>query len=288
MVSQSPSPPRRSASDTLGLKCTDAHDRRQYHVPKSKREVFTRHVFPVSQAPYPPGMVEGLDVQYAMFQLTQHNACIRVQYHAGLEALLFQEARHIAEPPGGSPSVAGTSASRYERELKDTYEALMEGEAAVRKVDLEAVRARKLGQSNEFDLELALCRAAFNHLGEPINTFCEDSDNFEDLSPSFARTGWQWTDYDEGLVLAPKEWTGRFRGALRAVCHWKLNVTVEDMESIRTGGAGVSPESWSHALHPGCYVSPDHGGRIGCSDKRVGADAALACVLVGSNHHHLG
>lgn len=287
LMSQQPPASRRSAFTYFPAQLIhddnddedDADDSRHVYFPRNKRELFTRHIFPVSHASVEPGPLEGPEIDYAAFAFAEHDPALRVQYHAGLVPLLFKEAARIAERPEGSCFVSQTLAKRYESELAHSSEAMWEGEAVVRKVDMEAFRARKLGTS--FDLEQELCRAANQHLVDPINAFCEESDNFEDMPPAFAWTGWQWADFDDHLGGLPTEWVGRYRGNTRAACRWKMGVTDEDMESLLAAGSGNVPPTWAHALHPGFYFSRAEGEDTPRStDDRVTESAAKACVLV--------
>lgn len=216
-----------------------------------------------------------------MFAFAQHTPNLRIQYHAGLEGLLRKEASRIVERPAGSSTVAGSLAHGYQRELNDMYEALMEGHKAVRQIDLDAARARK-EQDTEFNLEEAVCRVAYNHLADPINSFCEEVDNFKDMPFSHGWTGWLPNDCDGGRDLTVTEWVGRHRGTPRAICHWKLDVTEADMESIRTAGTGVAPSAGNHALHPGFHISRVDKHGFACTDTRVTENAARACALVSS------
>lgn len=270
-----PSPSRRSAFNPLNL-LFGAYDRRQVHTPQNKRELFTRHVFPVSHAPYEPGPLFGFDIECATFEFQQLDPKLRVQYHAGLATVLFGQSSRIAEGPVG-PSATAQSLAQYQLDLSDMTDIIMaELQAAVRRVDLDAAAARREGNT-DFNLEQTICRAALYHLAVPINNFCEVSDdNFKDLSRSFLWTGWTW-DPAEGR--AATEWIGQFRGKTRAMCHWKLDLTEADMDALVAGARGE--QQGGHALHPGFFMSAA-GNHLDCTDDRVTVNGAKACALVSS------
>lgn len=263
-----PSPTRRSAFGILGL-FSDTHNRRQQHIPQNKRELFTRQVFPVSAIPYEPRPPGGIDIDYAALAFAHYNPNLRVQYHAGLTPLLYEQASRIADRPSlGSSKIAESLISKYDRELNDMREIMMDAHSAVRQIDNEAAKW------GEFDMQETLSRAVYLHIGLAVNSFCENSDNFKDLSRNVLWTGWQWGDF-EG---APTEWIGQFRGKPRAVCHWKLDMTEADMHALVLAGKGYA--SAGHPLHPGFYASRVERNHLDCTDDRVTENAAKACALV--------
>lgn len=234
-------------------------------------------MFPVSRVPFKAEPLTGYDVSYAIDQLHWRGVRLRVQYHAGLEALLSCEASRIADRPIGR----GFAVDHYNEELQNLCSVTSNHQACIRNIDLKMLKAHHREQLRDGELEYELCKASFQHLGNLISTFCENSeDNFKDLPLSLSSDGWKWLAPAESHSLSTTEWVAMFRDRTRAVCQWKLNLTSSDMQSIRAGGTGRAPGDWTHALHPGFSISGIDDSQVHCTSTKVHPNGVLACVMV--------
>jgi hypothetical protein len=189
-----------------------------------------------------------------------------VQYHAGLQALLFNAVRRVARRPAFVPPL-----THAEERALEAYD------AGVDEWHSRCVRAHAavIGSAQS---EATACQEGFAHLAEPINDFVADSANFERGKHPMFTTGWVWPTPKDASGLT--DWVAYSSDTPQAILKWKQGVTDANMRDVVQAAVG-RVHSWPLALYPGFSIWLDDDGNRVVTDSGVAGNGVAACLLVG-------
>ncbi|RSH77484.1 uncharacterized protein EHS24_003461 [Apiotrichum porosum] len=276
----------------------DAKSTYKGYRPKTKRECFTRYVFPgppvpgftlplnlsTAALPPPPKRLAGADVEQAHARLrtrtpgTATAYRLSVQYHAGIHTMLCEQVKRIhAEHPYGDTTPL-SPADRQSQQIDAM---------AVAEWVHSAAKLQKSAGTRSPD-ELVASTDALNHLGDPLNTFLADKIHFTPGSSPPKHTRWAWPPTKDASDRT--DWVCYSNGAKRGILKWKHAVTDYDMASVHAAASGpatrVAGGNWPLDVHPGfeIWYDADHGRVL--NDGRVSENGVDACLLAWSDSHH--
>ncbi|KAL1411247.1 hypothetical protein Q8F55_002198 [Vanrija albida] len=240
--------------------------------PADLRECLTRHVFPVpprSPLLMPDGTVplsiHGADVDLAIAQAQFRAAAaaaprIRVQHHAHLASLLFDEVHRVKARPG--PGASGTDYAKRVAEWHTEAE------------DCAAY-------SREPDAHPPLFEVVVEH----VNDFLSVRRNYEPTRAPVTTAGWMRPSARD--ASSPGDWLCYSDEKPRAALKFKHLFTDRDLDQILLAASAEKDDRVGGAipLSHGFEVWVNDEERV-CNSGTLGGNAAKACLLAWSDAHY--